>query len=217
MESKEFCLEVFGDYACFTRPENKAERFSYMLPTPSSIRGIFSSIYLKPTKFNWIPTKVQVFNEILYTSMRRNEIKVKINKKVEPIDVQDYRTQRQTQALWNVKYRIWAKLHPLNNNPIAPLIEQFVSRAKRGQFFKHPCFGLREFPAFFELIEDGAEGTPNYKIPNLDVGIMLHNVFDQNDRSKTGTVSPSFFKAKIKDNICLIPDFNSEHVFKIKK
>ena len=38
-------LEVWGDLACFTRPEMKVERFSYPVITPSAARGIFDAIY----------------------------------------------------------------------------------------------------------------------------------------------------------------------------
>ena len=34
--SKGFCLEVSGDFACFTRPEMKVERVSYDVITPSA-------------------------------------------------------------------------------------------------------------------------------------------------------------------------------------
>ena len=39
----EWCLEVSGDYACFTRPEMKVERVSYDVITPSAARDIFES------------------------------------------------------------------------------------------------------------------------------------------------------------------------------
>ena len=35
---KEYCLEVWGDWACFTRPELKVERVSYDVITPSAAR-----------------------------------------------------------------------------------------------------------------------------------------------------------------------------------
>lgn len=38
-------VEVWGDYACFTRPEMKTERVSYDVMTPSAARGLLESIY----------------------------------------------------------------------------------------------------------------------------------------------------------------------------
>ena len=45
---KEYCLELSGDFACFTRPELKVERVSYDVITPSAARNIFQAILWKP-------------------------------------------------------------------------------------------------------------------------------------------------------------------------
>ena len=37
-------VEVWGDYACFSRPEMKVERVSYDVITPSAARGILEAI-----------------------------------------------------------------------------------------------------------------------------------------------------------------------------
>ena len=47
---KEYCLEVWGDMACFTRPELKVERVSYDVITPSAARAIFEAIFWKPSR-----------------------------------------------------------------------------------------------------------------------------------------------------------------------
>lgn len=41
-------LEVWGDYALFTRPEMKVERVSYDVMTPSAARGLIEAIYWHP-------------------------------------------------------------------------------------------------------------------------------------------------------------------------
>ena len=71
--NKEFCLEVWGDYACFTRPEMKVERVSYDVITPSSARSIFEAIFWKPA-IRWQVKRIEVLNPIKWTSVRRNEI-----------------------------------------------------------------------------------------------------------------------------------------------
>ena len=70
-----WCLEVWGDYACFTRPEMKVERVSYDVITPSAARGIFEAILWKPA-LNWHITKIEVMNPIKWISIRRNGSKV---------------------------------------------------------------------------------------------------------------------------------------------
>ena len=73
--NKTYCLEVGGDYACFTRPEMKVERVSYDIITPSAARGIFQAIFWKPA-INWLIKKIEVLNEIRFISVRRNELNV---------------------------------------------------------------------------------------------------------------------------------------------
>lgn len=68
-----WCLEIKGDYACFTRPEMKVERVSYDVMTPSAARAIFESILWKPA-ICWHVTKIEVLNPIKWISVRRNEV-----------------------------------------------------------------------------------------------------------------------------------------------
>lgn len=68
-----WCLEIWGDYACFTRPEMKVERVSYDVITPSAARAIFEAILWKPA-ISWQVTKVEVLNPIKWVSIRRNEV-----------------------------------------------------------------------------------------------------------------------------------------------
>ncbi|MFO7953140.1 MAG: type I-C CRISPR-associated protein Cas5c [Bacillota bacterium] len=68
-----WCLEVWGDYACFTRPEMKVERVSYDVITPSAARAIFEAIMWKPA-ICWKITKIEVLKPIKNVSVRRNEV-----------------------------------------------------------------------------------------------------------------------------------------------
>ncbi len=114
---QDWCLEVWGDYACFTRPEMKVERVSYDVMTPSAARGIFESILWKPA-IKWNITKIEVINPIIWTSVRRNEVGEKIvkptEKQISGIDeppegifIEKERQQRAGLFLKNVKYRIY--------------------------------------------------------------------------------------------------------------
>jgi CRISPR-associated protein Cas5d len=112
-----FCLEVWGDYACFTRPEMKVERVSYDIITPSATRAIFESIFWKPA-FYWKIRKIEVLNEIKWISVRRNELAFvisNINKgiiidEIKPDGKPKYRQQRAGLFLKDVKYRLYADL-----------------------------------------------------------------------------------------------------------
>jgi CRISPR-associated protein Cas5d len=70
-------IRVWGEFACFSRPEMKVERFSYPVPTPSAARGILDAIYCKPTKFRWQVLRIEVLKPIRYIALRRNEVKEK--------------------------------------------------------------------------------------------------------------------------------------------
>ncbi|MGI5877714.1 MAG: CRISPR-associated protein Cas5, partial [Christensenellales bacterium] len=75
---KQFLVEVWGDLACFTRPETKVERMSYPVMTPSAARGLLDSIYCKYTEFGWRIDRIEVLRPIRYIALKRNEVKDKI-------------------------------------------------------------------------------------------------------------------------------------------
>ena len=169
-------LEVWGDYASFTRPEMKVERVSYEVITPSAARGILEAIYWKP-EMRWAIDRIHVLAPIRFTHVRRNEIDVKIPSKGPTgaesamrsgrgtlgIAVEAHRQQRAAMILRDVRYGIEAHVEVLKStddhgDPIAHAeakhLEMFKRRASRGQYFHHPYLGCREFPAFFRLLAD---------------------------------------------------------------
>jgi CRISPR-associated protein Cas5d len=111
-----WCLEVWGDYACFTRPEMKVERVSYDVITPAAARAIFEAILWKPA-IRWNVTKIEVLNPIKWVSVRRNEVGKTITKPTEKqlsgesstpmgIFIEEERQQRAGLFLKDVRYRI---------------------------------------------------------------------------------------------------------------
>ncbi len=68
-----YTLEVYGDFACFTRPEMKVERVSYDVITPSAARAIFEAIFWKPGMC-WQINQIEVLNQINWVNIRRNEL-----------------------------------------------------------------------------------------------------------------------------------------------
>jgi len=108
-EHKPFCLEVWGDYACFTRPEMKVERVSYDVPTPSAVRAVFEAIFWKPA-IHWQPTKIELLNPLKWISVRRNEVARVASPNSNGIfcDDSNVRQQRAGLFLRDVKYRFYA-------------------------------------------------------------------------------------------------------------
>ena len=199
----EIIVDVWGDFACFSRPESKVERLTYPVPTPSAMRGVLSAIYSKPNEFYWQITRIDVLRKPEYISFKRNEVKEKIPEKPsEPVRVDltgggnKGRTQRQTVALKNVKYRVYAQIRKRDDfkGTERQLYEQALRRIRRGQCYYQPSLGLREFAAYFE------EGT-GQAVPidmDLDMGYMLYDVFDLHKWQVTKKAEPyvTLLKAK---------------------
>ncbi len=233
---KTFCLEVWGDYACFTRPEMKVERVSYDVITPSAARAVFEAIFWKPA-FYWKMKKIEVLNPIKWINLRRNEVGAVAGKSESPIYIEEKRQQRAGLFLRDVKYRIYADLvfippqnrqetqRPLpeylldsieknelmedrgNENP-AKYNAMFERRAKKGQCFFQPYFGCREFSCFFKPVDLEREFAQ--PIPeSRDLGFMLYDM-DYSDNN----IKPAFFRAKMENGVIVLPDWDSGEVLK---
>jgi CRISPR-associated protein Cas5d len=225
-------IEVWGDLACFTRPELKVERFSYPVITPSAARAIYDAIYWKP-KFRWQVTRVEILSQPRYIALRRNEVKEKapsertiqqwMEGKSDPEPIwadasgsnDRGRTQRQTMALKQVRYRLSAEIRPWPDAlPELPAMEaQFRRRAAKGQCVCQPYLGCREFPAFYRLVEDEPLEDPISL--DVELGWMLYDVFDV-ARPGTNTDAPaiSLFRASVVNGVLTIPDYSSAAVRK---
>ena len=71
-------VEVKGDFACFSRPEFKAERVSYDIITPSAARGILEAVFWHPG-MKFLINKIFVLSEIAFTNIKRNELASKVS------------------------------------------------------------------------------------------------------------------------------------------
>jgi CRISPR-associated protein Cas5d len=233
-------LKVWGDYASFNRPEMKVERVSYDVITPSAARGILEAIHWKPG-MRWVVDAIHVLKPIRFTHIRRNEISSKIPikgsviaaLKGDQVDigivVEEHRQQRAAMILRDVCYGIEAHIvifrpdvdddgRALQNSE-AKHLEIFIRRATKGQFFHQPYLGTREFPAFFELVEEFPACPDNLR-GEKKLGFMLHDI-GFNEDSKQGTIIESnegrrltanarFFEAIMLDGVIGIPRFIDE-------
>lgn len=209
-------LKVWGEMACFTRPEMKGERVSYDVITPSAARGILESIYWKPA-IRWVIDSVTVLNPVVFESIRRNELGSKIPPRNvaramngDDIDLHQYitedRQQRATLLLKDVAYIINAHFEiipekagcedtPEKHYNIA------LRRIRAGQCFHQSYFGCKEFPAYFQLIEDD-ESIPESCYSGeeeKDLGWMLSDIDYSNDNT------PKFFRALMRRGVVEVP------------
>ena len=200
-------LHVWGDFACFTRPEMKVERVSYDVITPSAARGIVQAIYWKP-QIQWTITRLHVLKPIRFTNLRRNEVASKISANTARsamkagrgklgLVVEDDRQQRAATILRDIAYVIEAQFEIVaGEKNEGKHLDQFNRRARDGQCFTTPYFGCREFPVAFELIEGD---LPPCELPeadrNKDLGYMLYDIDFDNE------MTPMFYRAEMVDGI----------------
>lgn len=227
---KEFCLEVWGAYACFTRPELKVERVSYDVMTPSAARAIFESIFWKPA-IRWQVTKIEVLNPIKWCNIRRNEVGAVASKN--PVYIEEKRQQKNSLLLQDVRYRIWAKLefipqwkrkeskNPLIDGEEVELLRKdenpgkynamFERRARKGQCFNQPYLGTREFSASFRLVDAENDVLDNPIQENRDLGLMLYDMDFEKNVEKPDAM---FYRAKMENGVIIVPPKNSEEVLR---
>jgi CRISPR-associated protein Cas5d len=212
---KPFCLEVTGDYACFTRPEMKVERVSYDLITPSAARAVFESILWKPG-LRWRIRRIEVLKPVRWISVRRNEVAGVASSRNAlsamsegqgqlALYIEDERQQRAGLFLRDVSYRLHADLEMVSDEARShpgKYLSMFERRATQGQCVSQPYLGCREFAARFRLVELVREGNgwraadgepPAWQEMSVDLGWMLYDL----DYTDQNNPQPQFFRANV--------------------
>lgn len=236
---KGFCLEVWGDFACFTRPEMKVERVSYDVMTPSAARAVFEAILWKPA-IKWHVTQIEVLQPIKWITVRRNEVgsTAGAGSKNE-IFIENHRQQRAGLFLKDVRYRIHARMEYIpfekrkgNTNPVSEYLKNnddtreplnsdskecpgkylamFERRAKKGQSFTQPYLGCREFAAYYELVNDTSHYKPDFH-PIDESRDLGFMLFDM-DFSDPTDIRPAFYRAYLNNGLITVPPWDSQEV-----
>jgi CRISPR-associated protein Cas5d len=219
MKTTRFCLEVSGEYACFSRPEMKTEKMSYNAITPSAGRAVFEAILWKPG-IRWRLRRVEVLKPVRWISVRRNEVGAVASSRkalatmhegrgVMALYIEDERQQRAGLFLRDVAYRLHADMKLVSDearaNP-AKYISMFERRAAHGQCVNQPYLGCREFAARFRpvrLVEaDGdyraIDGEPPaVQEMTADLGWMLYDLGYEDPANPR----PRFFKARVERGV----------------
>lgn len=218
---KPYCLEVSGDFACFTRPEMKVERVSYDVMTPSAARAVFEAIFWKPA-VRWRVRRIEVLKPIRWINLRRNEVGAVMSVRnvqtamkggdgVLALNIEDERQQRAGLFLRDVAYRIHADLDiladRLDQSPPKKFHDMFKRRAEAGQCVNQPYLGCREFTARVRYVPDHAAESPPIA-ETRDLGWMLHDL----DFAKLDNPQPRFFRAQLTNGKIEVPAWESEEV-----
>lgn len=208
MNGNRVALRVWGDFACFTRPEMKVERVSYPVMTPSAARGILEAIFWEPQMYYLIDT-IHIIKRGRWLSFRRNEVVnvISLNsaktwmqapEKVTPIRAgggADDGTQRNMLALEDVEYLITAEVRLTDigtrHNLLQKYLDEIARRAQSGKCYHRPALGVREFAADFEWVENPQEMLAHraaalgdaWQDYTEDLGLVLYDVFDVHERA----------------------------------
>lgn len=196
-------IEVWGDYACFSRPEMKSERVSYDVMTPSAARGLVEAIYWHPG-LKFTVDRIYVLSPIRFTNIRRNEVKATLLASAALSAAKGgtppvlYTTQeiqqRAAMVLQDVHYVIDChfdmtdKAAPSDNT--GKFQDILRRRLAKGQCYHTPYFGCREFPASFREWPGGT--IPAIELTQ-DLGWMLYDM----DYSDTANIKAQFFRARL--------------------
>jgi CRISPR-associated protein Cas5d len=201
-------VRAWGDLACFTRPDAKVERMSYPVMTPPAAKGFLKSIFWKP-EMKWLIDEIRILNPVEHIRLTRRELKGKTRTQGS-LD----RTLRQTYALRDVAYEIVARIQRVGDGkeyPLKKYTAQFERRVRKGQCFRDPYLGLREFPAAF--------GPPNGKETPIDetrpIGPMPLSMnwsesWENSEPPFEDSVDPTWFDAVVEDGVLHVPSEEGE-------
>ena len=164
-----------GPLACFTRPDMKADRISYDVPTPGALEGMLKSVYWKPA-IRYVIDQIVIFNSISFQNIRRL-----FSPEGREIPSHESRTAL---ALKNVRYGIafhfeMTGVHDDAPNP-SKQYNMILRRLRKGLCFRQPCFGLADCPVTsLELVDrfDMNEISPEILSQgDVDLGHMLYGL-----------------------------------------
>ena len=214
-------VEVWGEYALFTRPEMKVERVSYDVMTPSAARGLIEAIYWHPG-LKWRIDRIRVCAPIRFTNLRRNEVRSTASVRAVCAAMrqgqggpylctaQDIQ-QRAALLLKDVRYVIEAHFDITEQAAAGDQPGKFQDivkrRIRKGQCYHQPCFGCREFPARFRWCQE-MPSCPEELRGERDLGWMLYDM----DYTDPENITPLFFRGILRDGVLEIPPWESEEV-----
>lgn len=212
-EKRRHSLYVHGPMACFTRPELKVERVSYEVMTPSAARGIFEAILWKPA-IEWRIHRISVLAPIQFTTLKRNEVNSRAVRPSERVmagqeRLADFfadedRAQRTSLVLREVSYVVEASFDLTARagpeDSAVKFSEMFERRVEKGQCFRAPYLGCREFECRFEPAPASFTPIPDTK----SLGMMLHDL----EFAPKGPAKPRFFRAALENGVLNVPDWD---------
>jgi CRISPR-associated protein Cas5d len=177
-------VRVWGERACFTRPECKVDRVSYPIMTPTAARGVLEAIYWHPEIY-WRVLEIWNLKAVKWFSWMVNEVTGDkgVSKEwsaMNPYNASDHRcrAQRHMLGLRDVEYLIIAEIVARDGTSGGETKHRDIfrnDRLKRGACAYQPFLGVREFTAYFAPGDGVEKAVP---LPEEDLGTMVGSLFD---------------------------------------
>lgn len=213
-------VKFWGESALFCRPEYKAEPHTYPALTPTAAEGMLKAIFWKP-EIRYEIERIVALNPVRTMAMVRNTVQDKAT----PSTVRQWarkgghyfadsdRAQRNHVLLKDPAYIVHfhLELAPHADGNADKYVAQLKRRIGRGQCFRQPYFGCREYPAFFGWPQ-GDETVHPELLGERDLGMMpkkLHFIPSEDGpiswrdaatrQTVSGRMEPEFFRARMHD------------------
>ncbi len=227
-QSEELTIKIWGDLACFTRPEYATERVSYPCITPPAAVGFLSAIFWKP-EFDWRIKQIGLLKQPSWLSMSRNEVTARASSQksdgsLKGISAVDQRVQRHSLMLRDVAYLVTSQIELRQHatDPVKKYSEQFKRRVKKGAFFTPPYLGLREYTGFFAESSEEDKIDTSVTLPigsmPLDLGYKkyVRTQGGSEHRENPSVINPTWFEATITEGILEVPPITAGEMTDMK-
>lgn len=182
-------VRISGPRACFTNPSHNADKYSYDVPTVSSIRQILGAVYAKP-EVRHVVREIQVLNPIKRESLMINGIS--------SLNGRGDTNQHMISMLTDVDYRIrFDSLVIGGDGDVFKHEQMFFRRIERGAQYKQPYLGMRDMIARVELDYDNKPPISE----SDDYGWMLFDMVHPTKYHTETTLIRKFAKIKMENGI----------------
>ena len=199
--SRMYRLLVWGERACFPRPECIDELVTYDVMPPFTARGILESVHWRPD-IQWVIRRIELLRPTVPVGTGEHE-------SIETISTPG---AGRVVCLRDVAYVIHADLVVVRagdpGRPPVPHAFMFRNRARKGRFYRQPYFGIRHCPAQIRLVEgDEALSQNRHQTGSRDFGWVAF------DAVKSRTGSFRYFRAIAHDGVVEVPPPDSPLIF----
>lgn len=193
-------IKIRGDWACFTAPEFKVERYSYPVITPEAAENILKSVFWKP-EIDYTVKKIYVIKEGALVSVGVTNERIEKN----GLSKATGHTQRSNVWLKDVEYVLEVeqviyedKVKPTKANTVKKYEAMLRKRLAKGKYFKAPYLGISACPVK-EITEVKPSDIKPKKVNIVVPGMVLRIEYGEQ------TNKTRFFDAVVKEGVMEVP------------